>query len=115
MAFRITFFKLPKPRPFHYRPIYYDPIKERIEEAHGRARIEKESVAQMETVTSVGRAYMPGSVIREGFQRARDTKERNNKNSSTIRIILFATLIIIFIFFYYFTDGMSMLFNALSR
>jgi hypothetical protein len=28
----IFFFKRPKPRPFNYRPIYYDPEKEEAEE-----------------------------------------------------------------------------------
>jgi len=32
MAFRITFFKTPKPRVFHYSPIYWDPEKEEREE-----------------------------------------------------------------------------------
>jgi len=102
MAFRITFFRLPKPRRFNYSPIYYDPIKERIEEARARAANDE-------------RPYQPGQRIRGSFQKAYDDKRRPSGNSLLIRVVIYLTVIVLFLFIWYFTDGMTLLFKGLNN
>ena len=111
MAFQITFFKMPKPRRFNYTPVFYDPVKERIEEA--RARVAKE---EEEKVRANGeRLFAPGQHIRGNFQRTLDERRRPTGNSKLVRSILLLTLIVLFAFFWYFTDGLSLLFKALNQ
>ena len=112
MAFRITFFKMPKPRPFNYTPIYYDPIKERIQEA--RERVAKQGEEEQARMAEE-RLYAPGQRIRGSFQRALDDRRRPTAHSRLIRAVLMLTLIVLFVFIWYFTDGLSMLFKALNQ
>jgi hypothetical protein len=111
MAFRITFFKMPKPRRFTYSPIFYDPVKERIEEARARVAQEKEEKAR----TPEERPYLPGQRIRGAFQKAQDDRRRPTGHSQLIRVVLLLTLAILFVFIWYFTDGLTMLFKALNQ
>ena len=102
MAFRITFFKMPKPRRFNYSPVFYDPVKERIEEARSRAANEE-------------RPYQPGQRIRGSFQKSFDDRRRPSGNSLFIRVVIYLTVIILIVFLYYFTDGMTLLFKGLHN
>ena len=111
MAFRITFFRMPNPRRFTYTPIYYDPIKERIEEARARVAKEEEEKAHV----NERRNYAPGQIVRGSFQRSFDERRRPSGNSTLIRVVIYLTVIVLFLFFYFFTDGMSLLFRGLHH
>jgi hypothetical protein len=112
MAFRITFFKLPKPRRFHYEPVYYDPIKERLEEAHKRVAKAEE---QENNRANEERLFVPGQRIRGSFQKAFDDRRRPSGSSTLIRVVFMLTLIVLFVFIWYFTDGLTLLFKAINQ
>jgi len=109
MAFRITFFKLPNPRPFNYTPIYYDPIKERVEEARARVAQQDKTSAREESL------YVPGKNLRGSFQKAFDEKRRPTRSNRLVRAVVYLSIIMLFVFMIYFADGLSILFKALSR
>ncbi|TCN73204.1 hypothetical protein [Acetobacteroides hydrogenigenes] len=89
----LRFFKLPKHRSFNYKPRYYDPIKDEVQE---RVKlIEQEMNADKES-------YVPGSSIRGNmkrqFQSSRKDVKKNKMQTLIIRLVL---MIIIFLVLYF--------------
>ena len=91
MVFR--FFKLPKHRTFSYKPRYYDPIKDEVEER--KRLIEQEMKAEQES-------YVPGSSIRGNMRRqirsARTDAKKNRMQSLFIRLLLMGLIFAILYF-----------------
>ena len=107
MALNISFFKTPKHKVFTYRPIFYDPEKERLEErrkAHDAAR--EAERRQLD---------YPGKNIRGSFQKSLYENRRHVATNSFTRIVVILSILLFFILIFYFSDGLAMLFNALSN
>lgn len=106
MAFRISFFKTPQHRAFHYSPLYWNPDKEEFEERVAHSR--EEAKAEKETQE---RHYVPGSSIRGSFKKNIEIQRRTPKNQGIIRWIVIVSLVVIMIAAVYFTQGLSHLMN----
>ena len=88
----ITFFKLATPRKFNYKPLYFDPVKDRIAERN------KEIAREMGLEKD--EAYV--SRIRPGIFREHSKKAHKVKSSSNIRliVILIILLFLAYLIFY---------------
>ena len=116
MALNISFFKTPKHKVFTYRPIFYDPEKERLEErrkARDAAR-EAEGVEGSE-VTERRQLDYPGKNIRGSFQKSLYENRRHVATNSFTRIVVILSILLLFILIFYFSDGLAMLFSTLSN
>lgn len=92
MGFGISFFKVPKNRRFDYKPRFYDPDKERIEE-------KKRKMGFADTEDEVESDGTPGSALRNGAMRKRHdmyTQKLSQQKKQTIllRILLIVMLTI---------------------
>lgn len=89
----IRFFKLPKHRTFNYKPRYYDPIKEEVEE---RKRIVEQELSDNKE------GYKPGATIKGNMRRQMQAKRSDAKKtrlqSLAIRLLLVALIIVILYF-----------------
>ncbi|WP_320054202.1 hypothetical protein [uncultured Acetobacteroides sp.] len=89
----LRFFKLPKYRTFSYKPRYYDPIKDEVQER--KRLIEHEANADRAS-------YIPGSSIRGNIKRQLRSSRKDVKRSRTqtllIRLILVAIIFLILYF-----------------
>jgi len=85
MAFRLSFFKTPKHRVFQYRPIYWNPEKEALEE-----RLDPQKKLELK---------------RGSFQKALYDSRRNTRGSADkIRqLIIIVSIAVLFIALIYFT------------
>ncbi len=95
----IFFFKTPRHRVFEYKPLYYDPRKEALEE-----KIENERKRE-------AGEYVPGDHIRRGFGKMKFDSRRSSGPSRLIRFITVITIATIFIALYYFTDVFQFFWN----
>ncbi len=80
---RITFFKTPRPKEFHYIPRYYDKRKEETEER--QRRIEREL-----GISDDGK-YVPG--ITRGSMQRRFTERKRGNRSSIIRLLVIIAIL----------------------
>ena len=69
MAF--SFFNTPKPKPFHYRPRYYDERKERLEKMKAQAKAEADVEKSRVQYVGLQRGFLQetreSSKLRSGF------------------------------------------------
>jgi len=89
----LGFFKLPKHRNFNFKPRYYDPIKDEVQER----------VRQIEQELSEDKGkYVPGSTIRGGikhqYERSRREVKKTKMQRLLIRLLLIALIILILYF-----------------
>ncbi|GCD79202.1 hypothetical protein [Schleiferia thermophila] len=87
---KFIFFRTAKPKGFHYKPLYYDASKERIEKL--KRELESESHSSSEA-----RAQEFGIRLKENLERIRKNKP-NNQSGQNIRIFLIL-LGLLFIFY----------------
>ncbi len=99
MGLKISFFKTPKHRVFHYEPIYYDERKEHREELIEEIKKEK---ALREGKEYVNEKYIPGRNIRGKMRNFTENNSRHDMKASTTRIISLVSLVVLFILIYYF-------------
>ena len=89
----IIFPRMPKPRPFEYRPLYYDERKERLEKI--KARAEAELAAEKDKSHHTG--------LQKGFlseQRANSKFKRPSlKQSSALRLLIILIAILSILYF----------------
>lgn len=89
----LRFFKLPKYRTFNYKPRYYDPIKDEVQE--------RERLIEHEVNADRG-SYIPGSSIRGNikhqFQNSRKEVTKSKPQTLLIRLML---MVIIFLILYF--------------
>jgi len=86
MSYLPSFFSVPKPRRFHYTPLYYDEKKEELEER----------IRQIENEMGVkhGKTYIPK--IRKGQMRKTFGKDRHHlERQSNIRILIIAAFLLV--------------------
>ena len=91
MAFRLTFFSIPKLRVYSYKPRYYDETKEHIQQLE-----EKYHPKESETGT-----YIPGLGIREAYRRGIEGQRRQAGGTKVKGYIVIITMIMLFIAAYY--------------
>lgn len=93
MIFR--FFKLPKHRTFSYKPRYYDPIKDEVNER--KRIIENEMKAQQDE-----EGYVPGATIRGNMRRQiRTTRADAKKNRVQSLVVRLLIIVLIFCILYF--------------
>ena len=89
----LRFFKLPKYRTFNYKPRYYDPIKDEVQE--------HERLVKHEVNADKGN-YVPGASIRGNikhqFQNSRKEVKKSKTQTLLIRLML---IVIIFLILYF--------------
>ncbi len=92
----IVFFRRPKPRPFNYKPIYYDPEKEEEQER-------KKALGLIEEKDSHER-------IRAGMRRHwRRPEAGPEKGYNVIRVFFYIVFFAFAIYFIFFTDYINRL------
>ena len=96
MAFRLSFFKTPKHRVFQYRPIYWNPEKEALEE-----RLDPQKKLELK---------------RGSFQKALYDSRRNTRGSADkIRqLIIIVSIAVLFIALIYFTKIFEVIMKNVS-
>ena len=120
MAFRLTLFNSPKPRVFTYRPLYFDPEKEKWEQRRAQFHA-KEGAAPSATdlPTKEERLFYrdpdarPGSGIRGSFQRTLIESRRHSVENKYLRIVVLLSILALFLVAIYLSDGLGYLFRAM--
>ena len=133
MAFRLSLFHTPKPRVFTYRPLYFDPEKEKWEQRraqlHAQEKIHHSDVEEVFNTQSDISAFdrpgnceplfrrdsdfRPGAGIRGSFQRSLIESRRHSVENKYIRIIVLITILMLFLVAVYLSNGLSYLFRSL--
>ncbi len=93
------FFKTPKHRVFEYKPLYYDPRKEALDE-----KIEQQRRRD-------AGEYVPGDHVRKGFNRIRFESKRSSGTNPLVRFLTIVGLAGLIAALLYFTDVMQVLMN----
>lgn len=112
MCAKISFFRIPEHRVYNYRPRYYDPRKERLQELYekygltpeGKKRAEDEFRAE-ERAEGRSDHYVPGQSIRGAFSKARYENRSEEKRSPLKWIISFVTVAAAMVAAYYLAEG----------
>ncbi len=91
------FFKTPKHRVFEYKPLYYDPRKEALDEKVENAR--KREAGE----------YIPGEHIRKGFSRMKFDSKRSAGTTPMVRFFTIVSLAALIAALLYFTDAIKFL------
>ncbi len=86
------FFKTPKHRVFEYKPLYYDPRKEALDEKVENQR--KRDAGE----------YVPGDHVKKGFNRIKFDSKRSGGTSPFIRFITIIGLAGVIAALLYLTD-----------
>jgi hypothetical protein len=98
----IVFFKRPKPKPFNYRPIYFDPEKEEAEDR-------KKALGLSEDTD-------PRERMRAGMRRSwRRPDPVQQKGYGVIRIFFYMVFFAFSIYFIFFTDYINRLVSFFTR
>ena len=98
MGLRLSLFKTPKHRVFNYKPLYWDPEKEELQERIKRARAEANSVENRPLSKSA-----PHNMIRGSFQKALYENRRHSGDNKILRVIIILSFAALLIAFFYFT------------
>lgn len=89
----LRFFKLSKYRTFNYKPRYYDPIKDEVQE--------RERLVEHEVNADRGN-YIPGSSIRGNIKHQFHNSRKEVKKSKTQTLLIRLMLIVIIFLILYF-------------
>lgn len=101
MGLKISFFKTPQHRVFHYEPRYWDERKERMEERYKEAEREK---ALKEGRPWKDENYVPGQNIRGKMKELADANKHHAVKPVISRVITAITLVLLFVLLYYVAD-----------
>lgn len=93
------FFKTPKHRVFNYKPLYYDPRKEELEEKIENQR--KRDAGE----------YVPGDNIRKGFHRIKYESKRGGGQNRFLRLVSIISIAILIYILMKFTDTFDFFMN----
>ena len=107
---RISFFKTPKPRPYRYKFIYYDPEKEERQERE--ERVNKELGIKDENkpfVTSIKRGSFR-RMYEDGVEVNNNSDFKRQKRASNIRLLIIILILLVIVAYLYFSslDYLSM-------
>jgi len=140
MAFRLTLFDNPKPRVFNYRPIYFDPEKEKWAKRRAQLHAQKETEnpasskadlyatseadlyatseadlsATQERLFQRDHGFGSGAHIRGSFQRSLIESRRHSVDNKYIRIIVLLSILLLFCVAIYLSNGLGFIFKSLS-
>lgn len=109
MPFRISFFKTPQHKVFHYQPRYWDPQKEALEQRIAAAKSKKEQ----QDIEKKAR-YRPGSTIRGSMQQAMYESRRYPKHQGIIRWVVVLSIVVLLFAVIYFSNLIGVLFDVLK-
>ena len=96
-----SFFNSPKPRPFQYKPRFYDPEREKfreVKEAIDRELAEKELIASGKVPAG---SSMKSGFLRNQMRSGRVTSKPSRASSSRLMVTLVLLAILIYIFIKY--------------
>jgi hypothetical protein len=96
---RLVFFKRHKPRRFDYKPIYYDPVQEELDER----KKELDAISEGDP-----RARLKAEIRRKWHRRDEGTGSSTYKG---IRIIVYFFIAILSIYYIFFTDLIENMFK----
>ena len=106
MAFRISFFHTPKHRVFDYKPLYWDPKKEELEE-----RVQKTRSLVAAQKKNENKPYVPGSTIRGSFSKSHEVKRKYPVRQKLIRSVVNISLELIMLAAVDFSQSFSYFFR----
>lgn len=106
----LNFFNTPEHKVFTFKPRYYDPEKEKIEQARARMRME-ENIDGTEASAAEKREYKPGEYIRGSFSRPFFEQKKSDTSTKGLRgvIWVFSLLLAILIVYLLFDKFMPLL------
>ena len=107
MALRFGLFKTPKHKVFNYKPLYWDPEKEELNERIKRAQAEAGIIEASDNPKSTHTRNM----IRGSFQKAMYENRRYAGNQKFIRVIIILSFAIVLVALFYFTKIMEVIFS----
>ena len=111
MVLRFSFFRTPKHKVFTYRPLYYDPVKEELEERVTRI---KDDMDKEKSRLREKRLTVPGRRIRGSFQKALYENRRHAGDNKFVRLVTILAIIALLIAVVYFADGLAFFFRSFS-
>ena len=91
-------FHRPKPRPYNYRPLYYDPVKEEIEERR----------KELEGIQEGDRTSRLRAELRRRWHKP---ENKADKTYNLIRTLIFLGVFIFAIYILFFTDFLTRFFT----
>lgn len=103
MAFRISFFGNQKHKVFNYKPIFWNPEKEELQE---RIRASREKYSK-EKADADDHAYVPGSSIRGAMRDPLQQKSNVPGNNKIVRAIIIISFAALLGMLFYFADTLS--------
>lgn len=106
MAFRLSLFKTPKHRVFHYKPRYYDPQEERRQEL--RSLSGDEGLVGEENITRHLRSRMHREFQHEAYH-----NRKKAGSQKLVRIIIIVTFAALLFALFYFAKMMEVLMSSL--
>ena len=107
MALRFGLFKTPKHKVFSYKPLYWDPEKEDLNERIKRAQAEAGIIEASDNPQSTH----THSMIRGSFQKAVYENKRHAGNQKFMRVIIILSFAILLVALFYFTKIMEVIFS----
>lgn len=93
------FFKLPKPRQFHFKPRYYDPVKEEKEERERRIKTELGIKDENDTYSHYA-ARIKGQFLKASGKRNKVTEEARRKSNNRLLFLILILALIFYLIFY---------------
>lgn len=93
---RIVFFRRPKPKPFNYQPVYYDPIREEAEKRKKELGLISNGDPRARMKADIRRKWHRNEVNR-------------SSRSTAIRTIFYIFIIASAIYLFFFTDFLEKL------
>ena len=111
IAFRFNLFSAPQDhRVFNYRPVYYDPEKERFKERLKKVSAERDIKALEEGKPhKADKDYVPGSII-QGSLRDGAYYPTKSEGGTLVRLAKYAMYIVLGIFLYVFAKYFAYMF-----
>jgi hypothetical protein len=94
------FYNVRKPRRFEYKPLYYDPHKEEMEER--KLKVKRElglEISKEEYKPQIKGSFAHGTThLKKSRQRGDDTRSRQYKN---VRLVLILSLLLLALWFFF--------------
>ncbi len=98
----ILFFKRPRPRKFDYKPIYYDPVKDELEERKRKLGITGSSDPHEQL-----RAHMRRKWLGE--------RGKQDYRMIIVRSVIYVAILIASVYLFFFTDFLTKLISAFVK
>ncbi len=99
---KFSFFKTEKPKPFEYRPLYYDPIKEKREQ--------RRKELGLDDGNSDHKSFFKGE-LQSKWRRGGDPREEKSKKKT----IIYMVILLIAVYYIFFTDFVEKMVTVITR